>query len=65
MTAESSYVGAVEGTEAYLALVTNGREVTGYICDGAQLSMWFAETEIRNEAAELVCRRGQALGASR
>jgi hypothetical protein len=31
---EGTFVGTIEGTDAYIALVSNGEEVAGFACDG-------------------------------
>ena len=36
-----SFVGTVPGTDAYIAVVTNGSKVMAYICDGALYAEWF------------------------
>jgi hypothetical protein len=39
------YVGKVEGTDAYIAVVERGGEITAYICDGAATALWFTGTQ--------------------
>jgi hypothetical protein len=38
---EQHYVGLIDGTDAYVALVAQGGTLTAYICDGADLVVWF------------------------
>ncbi len=61
-SAPGTYVGKLEGTDAFVAVISNGKEVTGYVCDGGQLSMWLGEPDLTNGQAELVSRRGEPLG---
>lgn len=63
--AEGTFVGKVEGSDAYIALVTDGTELTGYVCDGEQVSVWFGEPDLQDGRAELVSRRRSLLGRSR
>lgn len=43
-------------------MISNGNEVTGYVCDGKQLSVWLGEPDLTVGRAQLVSRRGEALG---
>jgi hypothetical protein len=61
-TAEGTYAGAVDGRGAYIALISDGERVTGYVCDGRKVSRWLAPTDIDNGTAELVSRGGETLG---
>jgi hypothetical protein len=36
-----SFVGQVQGSEAFIALVAKGDKVLAYVCDGAKLAEWF------------------------
>ena len=41
-TVNGSFVGKVDGSDAFIAVVLHGNgEVTAYICDGASISEWF------------------------
>jgi hypothetical protein len=60
---EGSFVGAVEGSDAYVAVVSNGEEVVaGYLCDGRKVSTWIDRSAIEGGKAELVDRQGQRIG---
>jgi hypothetical protein len=53
-----AYVGAVEGTEAILGLVSDGAKVAGYASDGKTLSVWLGPSDVQNGLAELKSREG-------
>jgi hypothetical protein len=36
-----AWVGKVQGTDAFVALASNGHEVLAYVCDGKDISQWF------------------------
>jgi hypothetical protein len=55
-------VGKVEGTDAFIALVSNGKRVDGYLCDGNQVSTWFGLTDVSGGKAALSSRAGARLG---
>ncbi len=57
---EGTFVGKVEGSDAYIALIANGTELTGFLCDGKQLSTWFGEPDLANGQAQLISRRSEA-----
>jgi hypothetical protein len=60
---EGSFVGAVEGSDAYVAVVSNGEEVVaGYLCDGRKVSTWIDRVPVEDGEAELVDRQGQRIG---
>jgi hypothetical protein len=61
--ADGSYVGKVEGMDAYIALVTKGGQVAGYICDSATISVWIRAGAVSGSSADLVSRKGVALGS--
>ena len=60
-----SYVGKVAGTDAYIALVTKGGKVAGYVCDGAKVSVWLPAASVSGHAATLANRRGARAGTAR
>ena len=60
-----SYVGKVAGTDAYIALVTKGDKVAGYVCDGAKVSVWLPAASVSGHAATLANRRGARVGTAR
>jgi hypothetical protein len=63
---KGSYVGTVEGTKAYIALVSSGGQVSGYVCDGTPKAVdvyfWLDTAKITDGSADLVSRRGDPLG---
>lgn len=61
---EGVFVGAVEGSDTYLALISDGEQVTGYLCDSDQISRWLDSTEIDDDTVELVTRDGEVLGTA-
>jgi hypothetical protein len=62
MELKGTFVGKVGGTDAYVALVSDGTRVLGYLCDSKQLSRWIAVAPIRDGAASLSSRAGDDLG---
>jgi hypothetical protein len=59
---DGSYVGKLAGTDAYIALVTGSGKVAGYICDSANVSIWIPAATLSGNTANLVSRKGVALG---
>jgi hypothetical protein len=59
---DGSYVGKVDGTDAYIALVTGSGKVAGYICDSANISVWIPAATVSGNSASLVSRKGVAVG---
>jgi hypothetical protein len=50
-----TFVGKVSGTDAYIAIVNDGSEVSAYICDGKKIGEWFHGTpgqEIKLRSAD-------------
>jgi hypothetical protein len=62
--ASGTFVGQVEGSDAFIAIVADGRGVTAYLCDGTPAGVslwgWFAG-EAANGHAELVATNGVVL----
>lgn len=57
------FVGAIEGTNAYIALVTDGERLSGgYLSDSKDLSTWLSPADLPDGPAELTARRGEAVG---
>lgn len=48
---KATFVGRVGESETFVSLVMNGAEVTGYVCDGANLARWFTGTRQGNTVA--------------
>jgi hypothetical protein len=61
--AGESYVGPVDGTEALIGLVFNGRQVAGYVTDGSAISIWLGTSEVTDGLAELRSRSGDFEGS--
>ncbi len=47
-TIAGSFVGAAEGSESFVAVITNGEQVMAYVCDGATTAEWFTGTTARD-----------------
>lgn len=60
--AQGSFVGRVAGSDALLALLSNGEQVAGYLCDGEQVSVWLQAREVTAGGARLVGRDGTDYG---
>jgi hypothetical protein len=57
------FVGRVQGSRAFVALVSNGRRLGGgYVCDGRKVAIWLRRRPLRNRRAALVTRKGTKLG---
>jgi hypothetical protein len=59
--AVGSFVGLLEGTDAYIAIVSDGEQLAGYVCDGKAISTWF-KGEVGGTSADLKARTEQDLG---
>jgi hypothetical protein len=59
---KGTFVGEVDGTDAYVALISDGTRVLGYLCDSKKLSRWIDVAPIRDGAASLSSRAGDDLG---
>ena len=53
-----TYVGKVDGTDAYIAVVTNstGTEAAAYVCDGAANSLWVSRSPLAGGSGNLLGR---------
>ena len=47
-----SWAGKVEGTDAFIGIASNGKEVIAYVCDGQSISQWF-KGQINSNSLEL------------
>jgi hypothetical protein len=63
------FVGKAEGSGPYVALVTDGKEVTGYVCNGNKdagvdeiVSVWLKPTAVASGKAALENRKGESVG---
>jgi hypothetical protein len=59
---ETTFVGAAKGTNAYIALVSDGERVAGYVSDGKKLSIWLEDKAISDGRVNLVSQQGDLLG---
>jgi hypothetical protein len=59
---KGTFVGKVDGSDAYIALVSDAKRVVGYVCDSKQVSGWLDVAAIRDGKAVLSSRSGTALG---
>jgi hypothetical protein len=70
--AGGTFVGKVRGTDAYIALVSDGERVVGYISDGGRekgggsISIWLGRSKLYAGRAELTVRKdGSQAGEAR
>ena len=47
-TVAGSFVGPTEGSESFVAIVTNGEQVMAYVCDSATTAEWFTGAAARD-----------------
>lgn len=57
-----TFVGEVRGSPAYIALITDGERLSGFLTDGKQYGRWFATADLDDDQASLVARDGSELG---
>jgi hypothetical protein len=57
-----TYVGKVNGSNAYIAVITNGDRMSGFFTDGKSQAKWFATAKLEDGKAKLVARDGSPLG---
>ncbi|MDQ3880865.1 MAG: hypothetical protein M3295_07330 [Chloroflexota bacterium] len=55
------FAGTVDGIDAYIALVSDGTRLIGYVSDGNALSTWFSGT-VHGDSIALVSRSDDPLG---
>src|SRR5262245_17828804 len=58
---DATFVGRVDGTDGFIAVVTDRSGVLAYSCDGASTSDWFPIGEVRDGTAELRAESGAVL----
>ena len=61
-TTAGVFVGTVDGTDTYIAILSDGSAVAGYACDGQQFSRWLGRANLASGTAALTGRDGTALG---
>ena len=59
-----SFVGDTEGSESFVAIVTDGEKVMGYVCDGETTAEWFSGSAGR-DSIELTSAGSLGLVAER
>ena len=55
-----TFVGSVQGTDAFIAVVSDGQDVQAYLCDGVTYGDWF-RGPVRDGRAEIESERGLRL----
>jgi hypothetical protein len=50
----STFVGRVQGSEAYIAVLKDGRKIGGYVCNNGTVSRWLEYTWLRDGRAPLI-----------
>jgi hypothetical protein len=61
-----TFVGRVPGSNAYIAVVKDGRQIGGYVCDNGSGSRWLADSRLRGGRAPLRAgTTGERLGSVR
>ena len=62
----STFVGRVQGSDAYIAVLTDGREISGYVCDDGGVGRWIGSSRLRDGIAPLRAgTTGERLGRVR
>jgi hypothetical protein len=59
--AVGSFVGLLEGTDAHIAIVSDGENLVGYVCDSKNISIWF-QADVGGTSADVNARTEQDLG---
>jgi len=61
-----TFVGRVEGSDAYIAISKDGRKIGGYLCDGGAVSRWLEYSWLEKGLAPLIAgTTGEELGSVR
>jgi hypothetical protein len=57
-----TYVGKLSGSDAYIAIVTNGTgdQAGGYVCDSKKVSLWIGKSPLGDGQGKLLARRDGA-----
>jgi hypothetical protein len=62
----ATFVGRVQGSDAYIAVLKDGRKIGGYLCDNGTVSRWIEYRWLRKGVAPLlVGTTGERLGSVR
>lgn len=59
----NSFAGAIPGTDAFIALTTNGGTSLSYVCDSKQIATWFSGP-VSGNAIDLTAANGDHLKAT-
>ena len=60
----STFVGRVEGSDAYIAVSRDGRKIGGYVCDNGSISRWIEYAWLEKGRAPLIAgTTGELLGS--
>jgi hypothetical protein len=57
-----TYVGKVQGANYYVAIISDGAQVSGFTTDGKLSGKWFSTADLNDDKADLVARDGSPLG---
>jgi hypothetical protein len=64
--ASTTFVGPTQGSDAYIAVLKDGRKIGGYVCDNGTISRWLEYAWLRNGKAPLIAgTTGERLGSVR
>src|SRR5256885_13195657 len=58
----TSYVGRVEGSNAYIAILRDGRKVGGYVCNDGPGGEWIRYSSLKHGSAPLRSGAGKLVG---
>jgi hypothetical protein len=62
----ATFVGPVQGSDAYIAVAKDGRKIGGYVCDNGTVSRWIEYSWLRRGRAPLIAgTTGEQLGSVR
>ena len=61
---DGSFVGHINDTQAFVAIVTTGEKALAYICDGSQMAEWLRGFVAEDGAVELSSKNGWKLKAT-
>ena len=61
-----TFVGRVEGSDAYIAIIQDGRKIGGYLCDDGTISRWIRYSWLERGRAWLIAgTTGELIGTVR
>ena len=61
---DTTFVGRVEGSDAYIAIAKDGRKIGGYLCDDGNISRWIEYRWLAKGSAPLVAgTTGETIGS--